>query len=122
MTPTNGSLVDLRRPVSFAGAFCGFPRQKTPGPKFYPVACMPQAWAAAAPLYLLQYCASLAFDTAAQRVTFHETAPSPLPGGGRSTSAADGGGGADVALRRSNRHLIVDVLDRQGSVGVVTIN
>jgi hypothetical protein len=33
---------------------------------------MPQAWAAAAPLYLLQYCAGLAFDTAAQRVTFHE--------------------------------------------------
>jgi hypothetical protein len=33
-----------------------------------------------------------------------------------------GGGSADVALRRSNRHVVVDVLDREGSVGVLTIN
>ena len=41
--------VDLRR---LPELFCGFPRQQTRGPTFYPVACMPQAWAAAAPLYL----------------------------------------------------------------------
>ena len=28
--------------------FCGFPRQQTRGPTFYPVACIPQAWPAAA--------------------------------------------------------------------------
>ena len=28
--------------------FCGFPRQQTRGPTFYPVACVPQAWSAAA--------------------------------------------------------------------------
>ena len=35
---------------------CGFPRQRSRGPTFYPVACSPQAWAAATPLYLLQSC------------------------------------------------------------------
>jgi hypothetical protein len=32
------------------------------------------------------------------------------------------GGAADIALRRSNRHVVVDVLDRKGTVGVVAIN
>ena len=50
--------VDLRR---LPELFCGFPRQQTRGPTFYPVACIPQAWAAAAPLYLVQSCVGLAF-------------------------------------------------------------
>jgi hypothetical protein len=29
---------------------------------------------------------------------------------------------ADIALRRSNRHVVVDVLDKDGSIGVVTSN
>jgi glycogen debranching enzyme len=111
--------VDLRR---LPELFCGFPRQKTRGPTFYPVACIPQAWAAATPLYLVQSCAGLAFDTAAQRVTFRE----PLLPRFLDEIVLRGlrmeGGSADVALRRSNRHVIVDVLERRGSVGVLTIN
>jgi glycogen debranching enzyme len=111
--------VDLRR---LPELFCGFSRQKTRGPTFYPVACIPQAWAAAAPLYLIQTCAGLAFDTAAQRVTFRE----PLLPRFLDEVVLRGvrmeGGSADVALRRSNRHVIVDVLERMGSVGVLTIN
>ena len=110
--------VDLRR---LPELFCGFPRQKTRGPVFYPVACLPQAWAAAAPIYLLQSCAGLAFDTAGERVTFREPA---LPGfldevvlkGLRMER-----GSADVALRRSGRRVIVDVLERRGAIGVLTI-
>jgi hypothetical protein len=30
-------------------------------------------------------------------------------------------GVADIALRRSNRHVVVDLLGRKGTVGVVTI-
>ena len=39
--------IDLRR---LPELFCGFARQRTRGPTFYPVACSPQAWAAVAPL------------------------------------------------------------------------
>lgn len=34
--------------------FCGFARKKGRGPTLYPVACAPQAWSSAAPLFLLQ--------------------------------------------------------------------
>ena len=50
--------------------FCGFARQRERSPTFYPVACVPQAWAAAAPLSLLQSCLGLAFDPADAQVLF----------------------------------------------------
>ena len=39
--------------------FCGFSRRRNHGPTLYPVACAPQAWAAAAPLALIQACLGL---------------------------------------------------------------
>ncbi|AMM85307.1 hypothetical protein AZF01_13865 [Martelella sp. AD-3] len=42
--------IDLRR---LPELYCGFVRQRGKGPTFYPVSCIPQAWAAAAPLFLL---------------------------------------------------------------------
>ncbi len=51
--------MDLRR---LPELFCGFPRRRGNGPTAYPVACSPQAWAAATPLALLQACLGLAFD------------------------------------------------------------
>jgi len=42
--------------------FCGFARRRGNGPTAYPVACAPQAWAAATPFALLQACLGLAFD------------------------------------------------------------
>ena len=36
--------IDLKR---LPELFCGFPRLRSHGPTFYPVACSPQAWAAA---------------------------------------------------------------------------
>jgi len=52
--------------------FCGFPRRRAQGPTFYPVACSPQAWSAAAPLLLIQASLGLNFDTDAQRVRLIE--------------------------------------------------
>lgn len=43
--------------------FCGFPRRRNQGPTLYPVACSPQAWAAAAPLTLIQACLGLRLRT-----------------------------------------------------------
>ncbi len=111
--------VDLRR---LPELFCGFPRQQTRGPTFYPVACMPQAWAAAAPLSLVQTCVGLAFDTNAQRITFREPALPRFLDEIILRNLEIPSGKADVALRRSGRHVVVDVLDRKGAVGVLTIN
>ena len=111
--------VDLRR---LPELFCGFPRQQTRGPTFYPVACIPQAWAAAAPLYLIQSCVGLALDAGARHMTFREPVLPQFLEEIVLRRLAVGSGSADVALRRSNRHVVVDVLDRKGPVGVLTIS
>ncbi|QNP40822.1 amylo-alpha-1,6-glucosidase [Lysobacter solisilvae (ex Woo and Kim 2020)] len=49
---------DLRLPE----LFCGFPRAQGPTPVAYPVACLPQAWAAGSAFMLLQSCLGLEID------------------------------------------------------------
>jgi len=49
---------DMRLPE----LFCGFPRVQGAPPIAYPVACMPQAWAAGAPFMLLQACLGVQVD------------------------------------------------------------
>ncbi len=61
--------IDLRR---LPELFCGFPRKPAQGPTFYPVACSPQAWAAAAPLSMIQSCIGLSFDPAAHQIILRE--------------------------------------------------
>jgi glycogen debranching enzyme len=53
--------IDLRR---LPELFCGFPRRRGQGPTFYPVACVPQAWSAAAMLALVQASLGIGFDLA----------------------------------------------------------
>jgi len=49
---------DLRLPE----LFCGFPRMQGSTPVAYPVACLPQAWAAGSAFMLLQSCLGLEID------------------------------------------------------------
>ncbi|KWC21403.1 amylo-alpha-1,6-glucosidase [Burkholderia ubonensis] len=44
--------------------FCGFPRRRGEPPTAYPVACLPQAWAAGAPFMMLQACLGVSVDAA----------------------------------------------------------
>ncbi|MDR3511784.1 MAG: glycogen debranching N-terminal domain-containing protein [Caulobacteraceae bacterium] len=55
---------DMRMPE----LFCGFPRQAGEPPIAYPVACMPQAWAAGSVFLLLQACLGLTVDAARREV------------------------------------------------------
>jgi glycogen debranching enzyme len=48
--------------------FCGFLRRRRRGPTAYPVACSPQAWAAAAPFAMLAACLGLELPAAANEV------------------------------------------------------
>lgn len=48
--------------------FCGFLRKRRRGPTAYPVACSPQAWAAAAPFALLSACLGLHLPAASNEV------------------------------------------------------
>ncbi|WP_342641825.1 amylo-alpha-1,6-glucosidase [Rhodoligotrophos ferricapiens] len=109
--------IDLRR---LPELFCGFSRQRTRGPTFYPVACMPQAWAAAAPVYMLQSCLGLNFDLAHGLITFDEPVLPAFMDEVVLRNLVVDSGSVDVALRRSGGQVVVDVLERRGKVRVLT--
>jgi len=50
---------------------CGLERRPTEGPTLYPVACSPQAWAAAAPFLILEGCLGISIDAARSRIVFN---------------------------------------------------
>jgi glycogen debranching enzyme len=96
------------------------PRQRAQGPTFYPVACSPQAWAAAAPLLLLQSCLGLDFEPNARIISFDEPQLPPFLDEVMLRHLRVGNGRADVAIRRSGRSVVVDTVGRQGEVRVLT--
>jgi glycogen debranching enzyme len=107
--------IDLRR---LPELFCGFPRRRGRGPTSYPVACSPQAWAAAAPFALLQACLGLDFDAERRIVSFDRPT---LPGFLDSVTLSNlqlGGGEVDVVLRRSDGEVALNVGSRKGDIRV----
>lgn len=109
--------IDLRR---LPELFCGLPRQRAQGPTFYPVACSPQAWSAAAPLFLLQSCLGLDFDPNALHVSFNEPQLPSFLDEVTLRRLQIGNSTADVTVRRSGPHVVVDVVDRRGDIRVLT--
>ncbi len=55
---------DMRLPE----LFCGFPRRRGEPPTAYPVACLPQAWAAGSPFMMLEACLGVTIDAARSEV------------------------------------------------------
>ena len=109
--------IDLRR---LPELFCGFPRQRSNGPTFYPVACSPQAWAAAAPLSLLQSSLGLAFDPAKSEVIFENPVLPNFLDGIQLRGLSVLGGSVDVSLTRTKTDVAVTVLERRGGIRVLT--
>jgi glycogen debranching enzyme len=98
--------------------FCGFPRKAGAGPTPYPVACSPQSWASGAVFMILQACLGLEVDGIKSRVTFDHPA---LPRSLEQVTIRKlrvGGGSVDLIIRRYERDVGVDVLDRDGRVQV----
>jgi glycogen debranching enzyme len=109
--------IDLRR---LPELFCGFSRQRSRGPTFYPVACSPQAWAAVVPLSLMQSSLGMRFDPAKCTIAFARPALPPFLDEVVLRNVALGGGSADIAVRRQFSDIVVDVLRRGGGVRVTT--
>ncbi|WP_118183350.1 amylo-alpha-1,6-glucosidase [Paraburkholderia phosphatilytica] len=59
---------DMRLPE----LFCGFPRRRGEPPTAYPVACLPQAWAAGSPFMMLEACLGLSVDAARREVLIEQ--------------------------------------------------
>ena len=98
--------------------FCGFPRRPGEGPTLYPVACIPQAWAAATPFYLLQACLGLSFSHEKPQIRFtHPVLPDYVEWV-EIRGLRVGGGEVDLALRRHAQDVGINVLRKEGDVEV----
>ncbi|MBY5537896.1 amylo-alpha-1,6-glucosidase [Rhizobium leguminosarum] len=100
--------------------FCGFSQRRSHGPTFYPVACSPQAWAASAPLSLLQSCLGLDFDPNASQISFNQPRLPAFLDEITLRHLMVGSGWADVTIRRSGRQVVVDVVGRKGEIRILT--
>ena len=100
--------------------FCGFPRRPGQGPTSYPVACTPQAWAAAAIPAFAQACLGLSFDPAARAVRFdHPNLPAYLDSLTlRNLTLNDAC--VSVLITGTPGEVSVSVIERQGDIHVVT--
>ncbi len=100
--------------------FCGFRRRAGEGPTRYPVACAPQAWAAASAFLLVQALLGLEIDGAHRRVAFrHPRLPESLDWV-RLSNVGVGAARLDVLCERRGHDVGVSILRRAGDIAVAT--
>jgi glycogen debranching enzyme len=98
--------------------FCGFKRSPARGPTLYPVACSPQAWAAATPFCLLQAALGLELDPVARHVRLRNPHLPPFVDEVvlRNLTVADAS--ADVAVHRRGDTVSLHAIETRGDVEV----
>ncbi len=101
--------------------FCGFDRRPGEGPTLYPVACNPQAWAAAAVFLLLRAALGLTIDGATHRVIFDYPVLPPFLQEVYLRHLRVGTGSVDLLLRRHDDDVTVRVLHREGPLEITII-
>jgi glycogen debranching enzyme len=99
--------------------FCGFPRREGAGPTLYPVACSPQAWAAAAPFAILQGCLGLELRT--DSVCLHTPRLPPFIDWLRLSRLGSPGASCDLLLQRHERSVGVEVLRKDANLRVSVV-
>ena len=112
------SEVELRR---LPELFCGLKRRPNEGPTLYPVACSPQAWAAAAPFLILEAvlefrCRRIADASSSTGLFFPKAFRSLSIRGLRCGNVA-----ADLLLERRNDSVLVHLENKQENIEIVTI-
>ena len=99
--------------------FCGFPRRPGRGPVPYPVACSPQAWAAATTSSLLSSCLGIEHDVARNEVRFENPTLPDFLDDVDLHNIRLGGSQLDLRLRRHGPSVTVNILRRDGDAKVV---
>lgn len=110
--------VDLHR---LPELFCGFRRRPGEGPTLYPVACSPQAWAAASVFMLLQACLGLSVRGAEGQVRFAYPALPECLQFVRISNLKVNEGQVDILIERHPRDVSINVMRRTGDVEVVVV-
>ncbi|MEN3366261.1 MAG: hypothetical protein V7606_3535 [Burkholderiales bacterium] len=100
--------------------FCGFEKRPDEGPTLYPVACSPQAWAAASVFYLLQACLGLSFDPLKGEIQFRNPQLPPFLETVEIRDLAIGDATVDLMLQRYPNNVGINIVRKDGDVRVVT--
>lgn len=98
--------------------YCGFDRRPGEGPTLYPVACNPQAWAAATVFSLFESCLGLRIDGGKGCVHFDRPT---LPAGLQSVTIRNlelPAGSVDFMAQRHDGEVAIAVLRRSGDVRI----
>jgi glycogen debranching enzyme len=99
--------------------FCGFPRQLHQNPVPYPVACKPQAWAAASVFLLLQAILNVTIDAWDHRVTVNRANLPPWLQRVEIRGLSVGAARLDLSISRGRHSAAVEVLEKHGDVEVI---
>jgi glycogen debranching enzyme len=110
--------MDMRR---LPELFCGFQRRKGRGPTLYPVACAPQAWASGTPFTLIQAALGLEFDTDASEIRLRNPRLPAFLDEVIVRNLRLGASSVDLALRRHDDDVAVQVLRKEGSIRVSAV-
>ena len=100
--------------------FCGFERRRRQGPTSYPVACSPQAWAAATPFALVAAAIGCVIDPQVGALTLDRPVLPKFLDDLTIRNIAIGDARVDLRLARVDGDVTTAVLRRDGDV-VVTI-
>jgi glycogen debranching enzyme len=101
--------------------FCGFEKRSDEGPTLYPVACSPQAWAAASVFSLLQSCLGLSFDPIKPEIRFNHPHLPPFLDTVEIRNLTLNGSTVDLTLQRYPSNVGVKVVRKVGKMEIVTL-
>jgi glycogen debranching enzyme len=107
---------DLRR---LPELFCGFPRRPGRGPTYYPVACSPQAWAAASLLSLVQSSLGLDCNPETREVRLERPVLPAFLDEITLRRIKAGEGFLDLTLRRAGHEVAANAIHRSGGARLV---
>ncbi len=101
--------------------FCGFEKRPDEGPTLYPVACSPQAWAAASVFSLLRACLGLSFDPQIREIRFRHPQLPPFLEFVEIRDLEINGASVDLLLQRYPNNVGVNVIRKDGNAEVVAV-
>ena len=102
--------------------FCGFRRQHGHGPTVYPVACAPQAWAAATPFALLQASLGLEFDPFTHEINLNNPRLPAFLDEVMLRNLQLGSSYVDLRVRRHNQTVSLDTPRTSGRIRVSIVH
>jgi glycogen debranching enzyme len=110
--------MDLRR---LPELYCGFRRQRGRGPTLYPVACSPQAWAAATPFALLQASLGIEFEPANNEIRLRNPHLPAFLDAVTIENLRLGPSRVDLSVQRFGEEIAVRVIRNEGRIQVGTV-